>query len=77
MYTLPEQIGKAIANIFDKFDDHTVEANHRHQNNTDLLNDSALYLSSNWSTGEGGCIPYFDMFDYGDNPSLIKTMTHH
>ena len=30
--------------------------------NEDNLNDSNLYISSNWSTGPGGCINYTDLF---------------
>ena len=64
MYSLPDQITKAITNIFDKFDDQAIAVNGEAQlNDKDVLDDSTLYLSSNWSTGEGGCIAHFDMFE--------------
>ena len=48
------------------------------------LGDSTLYLSSNWSTGGGGCARYYDMFrEIGDHTqnngpdSPAKKVTHH
>lgn len=63
LYTLPDKVNDAINDIFEKFDDKTpLKEGETGVNQDDILNDSALYLSSNWSTGGGGCIRHYQMF---------------
>ena len=58
----------------------------RLEHNEDNLNDSALYISSNWSTGAGGCENFTEFFEEIDvnNPLKVNTFeynekvkTHH
>jgi len=47
-----------------------------------ILDESCLYFSSNWSTGEGGCIGHSDMFKQTEDQSPTTILpenkeTHH
>jgi len=77
MYTLPDQVSKAIADIFEKFDDKApMKEGENGVNQDDILNDSALYLSSNWSTGGGGCLSYYEMFEDANSENNEQILIH-
>jgi len=77
MYTLPDQVSKAIVDIFEKFDDKTpMKEGENGVNQDDILNDSALYLSSNWSTGGGGCIRHYEMFEGANSENMEQLVIH-
>ena len=60
---MPVSADKAIDDLFEKYNDlQPFQIGEQGINTEDILNESGLYLSSNWSTGHGGCAPHDQIF---------------